>query len=702
MSIRLRFAIIIPAFVLFSVFADDLTVTLSNGTVFKGALVSENANFITLSSNGANVKVLKSIISTINGTPYKQGEPVSAPSAPPAQTKTAEPASAPASQPQPAQPAAVSAQPAPAKPGSLLPGTQHTVALKNGTKFSGTLVTENANFMTFNINTSKVNILKSIIADIDGLPFSLAGVMGAAAPPPRVEPSAPAPAAAMPQTKEEPPVTQKAEPVPIKPIEQPKAVAPATPASPTVPAPAAVIAPTKPEVASVKQDTVLKTKPAEKPAQPSQTAVPAGSGKPTAEATPVAEPAPKPDTAGIKPDTSTKAQAAGKSAQPTKPVVSNEAGKPKTESALVQEPSPKPATLDTIKKPGAQQSTAPVGKSIQPAATVVDQKSPTTPQTPGSPGYGPMAPLPVNKRKPASEWTAQSQTAAQKANGSDTTADAAKQTVPVIRDTSVGLNMASFTAIDKAIQDAGASETYRRMAMAIHAESHAATAAPALPKLIELLGDNTRLNPTKKEIKAFAADTLAKFTPALMARKALVAIGEPAVKPLIEALSIRSFSVRAHSAWILGEIKDPRCVEPLLGAVKDSSFIVRTKVSEALGKIRDPRSIPLLLTLLEQDTSGSVKTATQTALNNLTDIPTLIQGLKDPHTIVKDNAAYILFLMTAQDFRSDPSQWEIWWKKQQEQPADTTATSKQVDKKESAKEKDKTKTADKKAEQKKK
>jgi HEAT repeat protein len=88
-------------------------------------------------------------------------------------------------------------------------------------------------------------------------------------------------------------------------------------------------------------------------------------------------------------------------------------------------------------------------------------------------------------------------------------------------------------------------------------------------------------------------------------------------------------------------------------------------VVRALGAIRDPRAIPLLLKVLDEDTNPSVLEKTERALKKLTDIPTLIEGLKSEHPVVQDNATYVLWLMTAKDFKQDYDKWKQWWEKQQ-------------------------------------
>jgi len=122
--------------------------------------------------------------------------------------------------------------------------------------------------------------------------------------------------------------------------------------------------------------------------------------------------------------------------------------------------------------------------------------------------------------------------------------------------------------------------------------------------------------------------------------EALVEIGEPAVEPLITALSDKSlderrmvvagiivktdtmeviphyadlqvklndafadkgFTARAAAAAALGEIGDARAIEPLIAALKDDDLPVRWVAAGALFEFRDARTLEPLATLEEDD-----------------------------------------------------------------------------------------------------
>jgi hypothetical protein len=92
-----------------------------------------------------------------------------------------------------------------------------------------------------------------------------------------------------------------------------------------------------------------------------------------------------------------------------------------------------------------------------------------------------------------------------------------------------------------------------------------------------------------------------------------VALGSPAVKPLIAALKDENSDVRKAAADALVKIGAP-AVEPLIAALKDENSDVRQAAAKALGKIGDPRAVePLIAALKDKD----VRKAAAEALGRL-------------------------------------------------------------------------------------
>jgi HEAT repeat protein len=80
--------------------------------------------------------------------------------------------------------------------------------------------------------------------------------------------------------------------------------------------------------------------------------------------------------------------------------------------------------------------------------------------------------------------------------------------------------------------------------------------------------------------------------------RALAAIGEAAIDPLISALGAASPHMRAHAAYALGEIADPRAVEALENALGDSDKHVRRSAASALAGVRSPRAVDIVVRLI--------------------------------------------------------------------------------------------------------
>jgi LysM repeat protein len=151
----------------------------------------------------------------------------------------------------------------------------------------------------------------------------------------------------------------------------------------------------------------------------------------------------------------------------------------------------------------------------------------------------------------------------------------------------------------------------------------------AIPRLIELLGDRTRLLMGRHTARAPAVSVAEE------AKQALVKIGAPAVDRLISALYHRDPLVRGMAAEALGDIKDSRAVMPLVETLeKDEDALVQNSAAQALGKIGDPRAVEALI------------------------------GVQDhEYWAVRKNAGLALTKITGEAFGDDPSQWKAWWRK---------------------------------------
>lgn len=151
-------------------------------------------------------------------------------------------------------------------------------------------------------------------------------------------------------------------------------------------------------------------------------------------------------------------------------------------------------------------------------------------------------------------------------------------------------------------------------------------AVEAIPSLIEMLGDDTAIEPVKcwaeNSTWSPALDTFKQASPGEEAAIALAAMGQPAVEPLVAALGHANPSVRRNAAWAIGEVSGGRIakretsVEPLRSALSDGDEWVRMAAARALGEIRDERGGESLLTALS-DGSGSVRELAAWALGEM-------------------------------------------------------------------------------------
>ncbi|HIE50344.1 MAG TPA: HEAT repeat domain-containing protein [Armatimonadetes bacterium] len=180
---------------------------------------------------------------------------------------------------------------------------------------------------------------------------------------------------------------------------------------------------------------------------------------------------------------------------------------------------------------------------------------------------------------------------------------------------------------------------------------------PALPKLINAL--ETGSAPVREGV-AFALGELrsTRSIPALIgvlnaaeedvrlsARDALVKIGRPAVRQLIDALAHESYLTRMNAAEALGEIADPVATDSLLARLKeDSNHLVRIYAAYALGKLGQRRVVPALLAVLKED-DKDLREAAAVSLGLLKDeraVEPLVLLLRDDAKGVREQAAEAL------------------------------------------------------------
>lgn len=120
--------------------------------------------------------------------------------------------------------------------------------------------------------------------------------------------------------------------------------------------------------------------------------------------------------------------------------------------------------------------------------------------------------------------------------------------------------------LDSLLADVDQADSAVSLLMAVRSLAQTAD-SQAIPKLIEVLGFN---NPGA----------------AVAAVGGLVAIGEPAVAPLLKHLDGYNYGARAWAIRALAEIGDPRALEVLLTAAGDFALSVRRAAARGLGTLQ--------------------------------------------------------------------------------------------------------------------
>jgi small nuclear ribonucleoprotein (snRNP)-like protein len=133
-----------------------------------------------------------------------------------------------------------------------------------------------------------------------------------------------------------------------------------------------------------------------------------------------------------------------------------------------------------------------------------------------------------------------------------------------------------------------------------------------------------------------------------------------AVAELVKALADPSAETRQKSVSALGAMGDTIAVLPLAAALRDSDGAVRMAAAEALGDLRDPRAILPLCAAL-QERVDAVAAAVRFSLKLHTEIPLLIGALDNQNSLVRENAALVLWLMTGKNFGNDKQGWVDWY-----------------------------------------
>jgi HEAT repeat protein len=156
-----------------------------------------------------------------------------------------------------------------------------------------------------------------------------------------------------------------------------------------------------------------------------------------------------------------------------------------------------------------------------------------------------------------------------------------------------------------------ASKDAARRAQAACALGEAGTeAVPAIPYLVALMGDGTPLAPSALcknaepfEDEAWQPDFEQVYepSPGEAATQALVALGAPAIEPLLDALKAPQWRTRKNAAWALGHRGDERATPLLADALKDEAWQVRCEAAYALSQRGGDRVLERLVAALKDE-----------------------------------------------------------------------------------------------------
>jgi hypothetical protein len=152
-------------------------------------------------------------------------------------------------------------------------------------------------------------------------------------------------------------------------------------------------------------------------------------------------------------------------------------------------------------------------------------------------------------------------------------------------------------------------------------------AVDAIPKLIAMLGDDTRT----ELIRCWegtrwspALDSFKHSSPGEQAALALASMGPPAFESLTNQLTNSNATVRRNAAWAIGELTEmvpgrrAEAVPQLIGLLGDSDVWIRMAAARALGELHDKRATERLVTTLS-DADSRVRELSAWALSEMKD-----------------------------------------------------------------------------------
>jgi HEAT repeat protein len=141
-----------------------------------------------------------------------------------------------------------------------------------------------------------------------------------------------------------------------------------------------------------------------------------------------------------------------------------------------------------------------------------------------------------------------------------------------------------------------------------------------------------------------------------------------AAQMLMDALPAASASARADMIYALAHINDIISVPFLIERLPNEEPKVRAAIVYTLGKSRDARATRVLLASLS-DEDATVRANGVHALGNYYSpevIEALLTMLDDQVQQVNEAAVEALFMLTGKDYGLDKAKWQQWWQQQKQ------------------------------------
>lgn len=167
-------------------------------------------------------------------------------------------------------------------------------------------------------------------------------------------------------------------------------------------------------------------------------------------------------------------------------------------------------------------------------------------------------------------------------------------------------------------------------------------AGNTVPYLVALLGDSDVAIMSRYVGHDYTSAMTT--TTANEAVKALAKIGQPAVKPLLQALKDSNNDVVIKAIKTLGLINDNESIKPLVAFLSNKDKRIRLEAANSLSRFKNPWVTDYLLTTLKSN-DPAIRATTLYALGKLKSpvaVPDLLALLNDPDESIRSQVLYIL------------------------------------------------------------